>query len=186
MQVTLLLYAALAVLGARALYAILAAAFSPTRHIPGPFLARFTRLWYFQMVWRGQAEKDNIATHRKYAKNGQFYAPIVRLGPDMYSIIEPEKQVYGAGSKMRKSDWYRGWMHPSPDRWTMFPDADIKRHNDTRKKFSNLYALSTLKSYERYVDDCAYIFQVRMREVAAEGQYVDMGHWLQCYAFDVM
>ena len=181
-----LLYAAIALVVARALYAVLAAALSPTRHIPGPFLARFTRLWYFYSVWKGQAEKDNIRLHRKYAKHGQFYAPIVRLGPNMYSIIEPDKQVYGVGSKMRKSDWYEGWKHPSPDRWTMFPDRDIKRHNDTRKKFQNLYALSTLKSYEKYVDDCANIFQDKLGELASSDEYVDMAHWFQAYAFDVI
>lgn len=186
MHPILLVYSALALGVARALYAILAAALSPTRHIPGPFLARFTRLWYFYSVWKGQAEKDNIRLHRKYAKHGQFYAPIVRLGPNMFSIIEPDKQIYGVGSKMRKSDWYEGWKHPSPERWTLFPDRDIKRHNDTRKKFQNLYALSTLKSYEQYVDDCAIIFQDRLGELATSGRYIDMAHWFQVYAFDVI
>lgn len=181
-----LLYAALAAAVAGISYSILRAAFTSTRNIPGPFLARFTRLWYFRTVWGAEAEKTNYALHRKYAQNGQFMAPIVRLGPNLFSIIEPEKQVYGIGSKMRKSDWYEGWKHPSPDRWTLFPDRDIARHAETRKKFQHLYSLSSLKSYEQYVDDCMDIFQDRLRGLAANGGYFDMGHWMQCYAFDVI
>lgn len=104
----------------------------------------------------------------------------------MFSIIEPDKQVYGISSKMRKSVWYEGWKHPSPDRWTLFPDQDIQRHAETRKKFQHLYSLSSLKSYEQYVDDCMNIFQERLRELAYKGGYFDMGHWFQCYAFDVV
>lgn len=169
----------------RALYAIVSAAISPTRRIPGPFLARFTRLWYFHSVWTGQHEKTNIALHRKYAK-GRFHAPIVRPGPNLFPIIEPDKQVYGIGSKMRKSDWYEGWKHPSPNRWSLFPDRDIQRHSDTRRKFQNVYSLSSLVSYEKYVDECAAIFQDRLKDIATSGDFVDMGHWFTCYAFDVI
>lgn len=169
----------------RVLYAIVAAAISPTRNIPGPFLARFTRLWYLHSVWTGQHQKHAIALHRKYAK-GQYYAPIVRLAPNLFSIIEPDKQIYGVSSKMEKGDWYEGWKHPSPDRWTLFPDRNIKRHNDTRKKFQALYSLSSLVSYEGYVDDCTTIFMDRLKEITKSGESVDMGHWFLCYAFDVI
>ncbi|KAJ9662748.1 hypothetical protein H2198_001197 [Neophaeococcomyces mojaviensis] len=186
MHPVILVYGILAIAALRLLYISISAIASPTRHIPGPFLARFSRLWYFRTVWTGEAEKHNIALHRKYAKNGQYYAPIVRLGPNMFSVIDPDKQVYGISSKMRKSDWYEGWKHPSPERWTLFPDRDIQRHNETRKKFQNIYSLSSLVSYEKYVDDCAAIFQDRLGDMATSGKFVDMGHWFQCYAFDVI
>ena len=38
----------------------------PLKDIPGPFWARFTRLWYFREVANGQFEKTNVALHRKY------------------------------------------------------------------------------------------------------------------------
>lgn len=34
--------------------------------VPGPFVARFTDLWYAYRVFRGGFEKDNIELHRKY------------------------------------------------------------------------------------------------------------------------
>jgi hypothetical protein len=82
---------------------------SSLRSVPGPFLARFTRFWYFWRVALGKFQYDEIALHKKYG-------PIVRVAPNMYSIDHPEvvKKVYGIGSKFAKSKWYYGWQHPDP------------------------------------------------------------------------
>lgn len=94
------------------------------RAIPGPFWTRFTRLWYFRRLWNGHFEEDNIALHEKYG-------PVVRIAPDHYSIHDRAalRTIYGTGSRFPKSAWYEGWKHPSPERWTLFPDRDIKRHS---------------------------------------------------------
>lgn len=161
------------------IYAIYSYLTSPLRSIPGPWVARFTRLWYFMHVRSGEFHHKNIALHAKYG-------PIVRVGPNLYSINEPDKSVYGIGSKFEKSDWYEGWKHPSPDRWTLFPDRDIKRHADTRKKFQNLYSMSSLVSYENYVEECMDVFLKKMESFSISKKTIDMAHWFQCYAFDVM
>lgn len=179
-------YLALALLALRLSYIIFRALTSPLRHVPGPLLARFTRLYYFYMVWSTKAHLKNIELHRKYAKPGQYYAQIVRLAPNMYSIASPDKAAYGIGSKMAKSSWYEGWKHPSPDRWTLFADRDSKRHAETRRKFQGMYAMSSMKGYEGYVNECSDIFEQRLREVADQDQAVDMSNALQCYAFDVI
>jgi len=41
---------------------------SPLRSIPGPFLARFTKLWYLWRVYNGHFEQENITLHRKYGE----------------------------------------------------------------------------------------------------------------------
>jgi hypothetical protein len=46
--------------------------------------------------------------------------------------------------------------------------------------------MSSLVTYESYVDECADLFSQRLHEIAAAGIKADMGHWLQCYAFDVI
>lgn len=91
--------------------------------VPGPWVTRLTKLWYFDRVRRGHFEEDNVRLHRQYG-------PVVRIAPDHYSISDRAavKAVYGTGSKFAKSAWYEGWKHPDPDRWTLFPDRDVKRH----------------------------------------------------------
>lgn len=39
---------------------------TPLRDVPGPFAARFTRLWYLKNVWRGDFEKVNVRLHDRY------------------------------------------------------------------------------------------------------------------------
>ncbi len=46
-------------------YQILA---SPLRSVPGPFLARFTRLWEIQAVRKHDNPTFNIALHEEYGK----------------------------------------------------------------------------------------------------------------------
>lgn len=91
--------------------------------VPGPFITRLTKLWYFDRVRRGHFEEDNVRLHERYG-------PVVRIAPDHYSISDRAavKLVYGTGTKFTKSAWYEGWKHPSPERWTLFPDRDVRRH----------------------------------------------------------
>ena len=46
--------------------------------------------------------------------------------------------------------------------------------------------MSSLLHYEEFADQCADIFRDRLTEFARSGQTVDLHHWLQCYAFDVI
>lgn len=83
--------------GLYAVYTLLAALLDPCRKVPGPFLARFTRLWYFHKVWQGKFEEVNIALHKQHG-------PVVRLAPNMYSIddVKAAKEVYGHGNAFVK------------------------------------------------------------------------------------
>ena len=91
--------------------------------IPGPFLARFTRLWYFNHVRKGRLEWDNINLHARYGS-------VIRLAPDHYSISDRAavKTIYGPGSHFAKSAWYDGWGHPDPNKTSLFSDRNVKRH----------------------------------------------------------
>lgn len=62
----------------------------------------------------------------------------------------------------------------------------MARHAETRKRFQNLYSMTSLVSYEPFVDECTDIFSQRLTEIAQSGKSMDLGHWLQCYAFDVI
>lgn len=41
---------------------------SPLLKVPGPFLARFTRLWELHAVWKHDNPTFTIALHEKYGK----------------------------------------------------------------------------------------------------------------------
>ncbi|KAL9620420.1 MAG: hypothetical protein Q9160_005005 [Pyrenula sp. 1 TL-2023] len=154
---------------------------SPLRDVPGPFLARWTRLWYLKEVAKARFEITNIDLHKKYGK-------IVRLAPNQYSIddIDAARVIYGHGSQFPKSDWYSSWKHPDPKKITLFSDQNIARHSEQRRKFQTAYSMTSLVSYESFVDECGDLLTQRLAEFSGTGVPVNMAHWLQCYAFDVI
>ncbi|KAF5004052.1 hypothetical protein FDECE_9427 [Fusarium decemcellulare] len=152
---------------------------SPLRTVPGPFLTRFTDGWYFWKVREGSFQDVNVDLHKRYGT-------IVRYGPNRYSINDPEaaKIIYGLGTHFPKSSWYSTWA--SPGQWAVFSDQSIKRHTQNRKLYQAMYAMSTLVHYEPFVDECADLFTQRLSEMSTSNLPVDMRHWFQCYAFDVI
>jgi hypothetical protein len=47
-------------------YFFLKPLWSPLKSVPGPLLARYTRLWYLKKVYDGNFEKVNIELHERY------------------------------------------------------------------------------------------------------------------------
>ncbi|KAH6611813.1 pisatin demethylase [Boeremia exigua] len=157
-------------------YQILA---SPLRSVPGPALARFTRLWEIQAVRKHDISTLNIALHEKYG-------PIVRLAPNRYSINDGEaaKVILGHHGALDKSQFY----HPfgQPDEYNLFSEPSIAIHADTRRPLARLYSQTTLLSYEPFVDTCNTILLKRLEEHAQDGKALDVRELMQYYAFDVI
>ncbi|KAI1453407.1 cytochrome P450 [Annulohypoxylon moriforme] len=135
---------------------------SPLRSVPGPFLARFTNLWYFWTLRKAKFEVVNKELHEKYG-------PIIRYGPNRYSFndLTATKTIYGHGTQFQKSTWYDAWSQPHT--WNLFQEKDISKHSKFRRQYQSDYSMSSLVEYEPF-----------------SGLPVNMGHWMQCYAFDVI
>lgn len=90
---------------------------SPLRRVPGPLLARYTRLWLFKETYRGTFPKTNVELHKKYGSiffltfccsSNSLPGPIVRIAPNEYSIDDPAavKLIYGSGKGFVKVNLY--------------------------------------------------------------------------------
>jgi len=55
-----------------------------------------------------------------------------------------------------------------------------------RRKVASLYSMTSLVSYEPYVDNCVDLLNDQFTRFAESGSDTDLAHWLQCYAFDVI
>ena len=159
-----LLSAIVLILSASALHRIF---FSALRDVPGPFLARLTRLWYLIQVHHGHAEKVLKRLHATYGK-------IVRIGHNQYSLNDPDclKTIYGPGSRFAKSNFYLALALPGTS--TMFTMQDIEQHVETRKKLQPAYTMTAMTGYEQCVDDTMALFIQRLGELAQSGEVVDM------------
>jgi hypothetical protein len=79
----------------------------------------------------------------------------------------------------RKSDWYS--VFQGHRKFDLFGERNEKIHRVQRRLVSRIYAMDSLKELESYVDDAIKVFLTRMRE--RQGQVVNMGLWVQLYAF---
>ncbi|PYI05219.1 cytochrome P450 [Aspergillus sclerotiicarbonarius CBS 121057] len=155
---------------------------SQGRDIPGPLLAQYTRLWYIWQMIRGDFQYTNIKLHRELGK-------IVRIAPGWYSIndVDALKSVYAHGSRFVKSEWYEAWnFSPDPNDHNLFSVRNPADHSDARRKVASMYSMSAMVSYEPYVDDCIRRFFAQLDSFSKAGSTVDLGHWLQCFAFDTI
>ena len=70
-------------------------------HVPGPFLAGFSNVPRLLWVRSNRAHEIHVALHRRYGS-------LVRFGPNMVSVADPEEigTVYGFGkSWLKVSGW---------------------------------------------------------------------------------
>ncbi|KAK5160577.1 hypothetical protein LTS14_001589 [Recurvomyces mirabilis] len=149
-------------------YSIYQRRFHPLAGIPGPLWASLTRLWMTKHSWDGDMNVVMIELHRKHGS-------LVRTGPSEVSVsdLSAIKQIYGAGTKFRKSEWYSVWQgHRKFDLFGerneqfMQPNADY------------------LRDLEPYVDDAVKVFLDNMAE--RSGQVLDLGNWVQLFAFGII
>ncbi|KAK1144855.1 hypothetical protein N8T08_004868 [Aspergillus melleus] len=152
-----------------------------TSGIPGPWLARFTRFWLFKETRFGRFEKVNIELHKKYG-------PVVRIAPSTFSINDPAalKTIYSSGSKFPKSDFYHPFGDPGKEQKHLFSEQNNQLHALNRRKTSSLYSMSTLVTYEPFVDRCNQMLCDRLDSFAKDKEAFDVPTWMQYYAFDVI
>lgn len=78
---------------------------------------------------------------------------------------------------------YYAWKHGDDN---MLTYCDEKEHARHRRAVGNAYIMSSVLDSEQYVNQCSKLFMQRLGEMADAGKPLDLGHWLQMYAFDVV
>ncbi|THW34272.1 cytochrome protein [Aureobasidium pullulans] len=177
---------------------ILPAFFSPTRKIPGPLLARFSRLWYLSKIYRGDFEITNKELHRRHGvflhllkecpDHSPSLGPIVRIAPNQFSIDDPEsmKTIYGHGSKFVKSAWYDASGNPHSQLKDLFTERDPQRHAAFRRKVASLYSMTSLLRMESSADHSIDLLLALLSDRERTPSVIHVPHIMQCYAFDVV
>lgn len=172
---------------ARALYNNLS---SPTRKYPGPFLARYTRLWKALSAASEHTQWDHLALHRKYG-------PIVRIAPNEVSLSSPEaaRTMLSAGKRFYKTKFY--YVFPPPENPDIFTEIREDVHA-MKKKVANVpYSMAAMQQLSPFIDDSIEALMVKMDAMAdgslvvggrsADGRpVIDLGNWLHWFAFDVL
>ncbi|KXH30565.1 cytochrome P450 oxidoreductase [Colletotrichum nymphaeae SA-01] len=151
--------------------------FSPFAKVSGPYWASLSRAWLAYHSYTGDLHVVTMRLHEVHGK-------VVRIAPSEVSIsdLTSIKTIYGAGSKFRKSDFYSVWQ--GRRKFDIFPERDDRIHSAQRRLISRPYAMTSLKELEPYVDSAIQVFLGKLGGML--GRTVDLGNWVQLYAFDVI
>ncbi|KAK6819176.1 hypothetical protein RU639_008065 [Aspergillus parasiticus] len=163
------------------LHSIVTALRPGLRSIPGPTFARFSPLYRPWKLAGGDAPNVYRVLHERYGK-------IVRTGPNTVDISDPTavSLIYGINSKFLKSAFYDTFspFHEETVMASMFSVRDTSQHQALRRPVAQKFSMSSIRAMEPFADECTDIFLNAMKSL--EGQSVDLGSWLQWYAFDVI
>jgi len=114
--------------------------FSPLKHIPGPFLARFTSKWLTINEVLGNRSFIVEQAHHKYG-------PVIRIAPDELSFSEQSciKELYYQGTKFPKSRRYEGFASTTRASFDM---TDIVQHRERRHLVRHVLSRSNIDEAE--------------------------------------
>ncbi|KFY41502.1 hypothetical protein V494_02966 [Pseudogymnoascus sp. VKM F-4513 (FW-928)] len=148
--------------------------------LPGPFLARFTRLWKVYINLKGDS-------HLTYQKLHDKYGPIIRTGPNSVSIGDAAMipEIYLQGSLYQKSSYISAFTF-TIDGVTVeniFTSRDAAQHKLMRASVASKYSLSSMLQLEPLFDECIPLFIAHMDKRA--GTAIDFGEWLSWFSFDL-
>ena len=164
------------------LFLFLRSIYNPSlQKIPGPFWARYTPFWRLFFVWDGKSPSKYYNLHKQYG-------PIIRTGPKCVDISDPAAipVIYGISSKYYKTQFYpiQSAIYEGTILYNMFSQINPSVHKSFKQPVANKFGMTSIRSFEPYVDQCTDIFIEKMRAHADEA--VDLSEWLQYYAFDVV
>lgn len=156
--------------------------FHPLSHIPGPFWASVSRIWYVYRIRQGDMEVVQRKLHARYG-------PLIRIAPDEVACADPDaiRKIYRTQAPLAKTHFYPVWGSNNFSKYPdLFVDTDEKLHSSQRRIVNNVYSMSTILTLEQYIDDCSAQLIQRLDGYAASKTIVDLGQWLHWYAFDVI
>ncbi|KAJ2974229.1 hypothetical protein NUW58_g8725 [Xylaria curta] len=153
--------------------------FSKLAVFPGPLAAKLSKVWRAYVTYRGRWHRDLIALHQRYG-------PVVRIGPNELSIGDPEAflQIYRVSGAYPKSASYS--VVKGSRLFDLAGERNEKLHAAQRRLVARAYSMESTMHLEPQVDELISQLLRKFDDMAFSRQTVDLGYWLQLFAFDVV
>jgi len=87
---------------------------------------------------------------------------------------------------LEQSPWYWASGNPFSSLPNIFVEPNPHIHAQARRKVAAAYSMTNLVQLEPFIDKCSAVLRDRLEEFARAGTAVEISHWMQCYAFDVI
>ncbi|OLN96772.1 Pisatin demethylase 7 [Colletotrichum chlorophyti] len=155
------------------------------RHIPGPFLARFSYFWTFRTTRSGKQYEMYRDINDKYGSS------LVRIGPSDLVTNDPEviRMMSSAKGVYRRGDANSGNRF-NPHHLTLLNMLEPKRHDQFKTKVAPAYSGRDTPGLESNVDEQlkSLISLIRRKHIAASGpcEKLPLGRAAGLFALDVI
>ncbi|KAH6649451.1 cytochrome P450 [Chaetomium tenue] len=176
--------APVAVLLLVAVYAIYRFFLDGLSRIPGPAIAKVTNLWKINAAAQAEMPWRNIALHRKYG-------PLVRIGPNMVSVNDPEAYpiINGFRRVFTKTQFYstaEGWYKGKP-LTTVITARDRQYHSYLLRVASSAYSVGSTPQMEVKIQPLVDLLLNKLNDLGQAGQKpVNTATLIAHFAFDAM
>ena len=150
----------------------------PLSHIPGPFLARISRLPLFVESLRGRRIHWILKQH-------ELHGPVIRIAPDKVCVAAAEegvKQIYS--NKVSKSHAYDAFRYH--DVKMCIGLRDVKSAHARRKGLLPAFSRQNLLEMEPVIRLHLERFLEWLRTFDRRGEAVDVFKWFRYLTFDVV
>lgn len=150
-------------------------------HIPGPFIARLTPIWYWYLTWKGIECTVITGLHKKYG-------PVVRIAPNEIDISDGAavNPIYVDNGGFRKIAGYRNFdINGFP---TIFSVTDHTHRAIRAKAVSPLFAQQAIANSKPAIQEIidATIVELSYRRSMAAGNPVDLLNLFRSMAMDAL
>lgn len=151
--------------------------FDAHRHIPGPFLARFTRLWELYHTAQRNDHQLNIDLHRKYG-------PVVRLAPNRFSFNQRADLNTIYNRHPTKAEYYDAFGDPQNP--NLLSIKEFKPYVHRLRAFAGLYSTTSAIEYEPLVDQHIQRLKDALALESQKHTQVDLPKLLKLFVFDTI
>ncbi|KAI1738863.1 cytochrome P450 [Xylaria scruposa] len=160
-------------------YVLYQCVFSPLAAFPGPLAAKLSKGWRAYVSYRGRWHRDLLDLHQRYG-------PVVRIGPNELSIGDPDAflQIYRVNGAYPKSACYSVVQGSRP--FDLAGERNEKIHSAQRRLVARAYSMESTLRLEAQLNELITPFLSKLDAVAFSKQIIDIGYWLQLFAFDVI
>lgn len=155
--------------------------FHRLRKFPGPFVARFSKLY---AVFAGVFPDYQYYKYSE-ALQKEYQTDVIRTGPRELAVFcaDAIPLIHGPMSKCRKGPWYNLPSHITAS--STHTCRDKQEHKKRRKAWDHALSAKALREYEPRLNRHALALMTRLKE-EAQTPSVRITNWVNFYSFDVM
>ncbi|KAF7375103.1 High nitrogen upregulated cytochrome P450 monooxygenase 2 [Mycena sanguinolenta] len=146
----------------------------PLYHIPGPLLAKISKLYGLWMTWTGHQHIHMRRAHDKYG-------PVVRTGPNEVSIadVDAVTSVLGSGG-LPKGQFYSARQDPAAPANLLVLHGEP--HANRRRLWNRGMSTESLSEYQQVIAKRA----TQLLDAIADAGVLDFAAWISYFTFDFM